>query len=299
MHRILVATLLLACTFMLGAARDIRDSSLETAGALGAAIIDLDHHVALGHIPGAVAVTKFGYNPALTSPTVEESVWDVPGLGGPLLCNTVVTTTPTVLYLSSSDEADAGKVVRIQGTTTDNVAQELDVLLGADNTETGTVFVAAGTWLRVNRMIAILDDLEGDVYLHIDSEDEATVDGIPDTPLTDIVAGITAGENQTLQACYRVPAGFVAVIQQMCMGNATIGGENDVTFRFRGQRGGLATRTLTLYTLGAGDLQCIATVPPRVFPAGIDLSITGAATTQAASATFGFLLLPDSHSYSR
>jgi hypothetical protein len=278
-----------------GETRDIRQSALDTADVLGEVTMSLDHSVALGYVPGATAITKFGYNPALTSPTVEESLWDVPSLSGPLRCNTVVTTTATALFLSSSDEADAGEVVRVQGTTTGNVAQQLDVTLGADNTETGTEFVAAGTWLRVNRMFALGGDLVGDVYMHIDSVDGATKDGIPDTTVTDIVAAITAGENQTLQACYRVPAGFVAVLQQQCFGNATIGGSNDANFRLRGKVGATASRTLTLYTVGSGDQMCINTTPPRVFPAGIDLEITGAATTQAGSATFGFLLLPEDY----
>jgi hypothetical protein len=288
----LLLTLTLVPLVATGETRDIRQSALDTADVLGDVSMSLDHSVALGYVPGAIVVTKFGYNPEMTSPTVEESLWDVPELGGPLRCNTVVTTTPTVLYLSSDDEADAGEIVRIQGTTTDNVAQQLDVALGADNTETGTVFVAAGTWLRVNRMYALGGDLAGDVYLHIDDTDGATVDGIPDTPLTDIVAAITAGENQTLQACYRVPADFVLVLQQQCFGNATIGGTNDANFRLRGKVGTTASRTLVLYTVGGGDQMCISTIPPRVFPAGVDLEITGAATTQAGSATFGFLLLP-------
>jgi hypothetical protein len=280
-------------TLLVGATRDIRHPQLDIQNLTGQTYIDLDHAVALGHIPGAIVVTKFGYNAQMTSPSVEESIWDVPDLGGPLRCNTVVTTTATALFLSSSDEADAGEVVRIQGTTTDNVAQQLDVALGADNTVAGTEFVAAGTWLRVNRMFALGGDLVGDVYMHTDSVDGATKDGIPDSLTGDIVAAISAGENQTLQACYRVPAGFVLMLQQQCFGNATIGGTNDANFRLRGKVGATASRTLVLYTVGGGDQMCIATVPPRVFPAGVDLEITGAATTQAGSATFGFLLLPE------
>jgi hypothetical protein len=289
----LYCAMLIFPLMLVGATRDIRHEQLDVQNITGEPVMSLDHAVALGHIPGAIVVTKFGYNPEMSSPTVEESIWDAPELGGPLRCNTVVTTTPLALFLSSSDEADAAEVVRIQGTTTDNVAQQIDVTLGADNTVAGTEFVAAGTWLRVNRMYALGGDLVGDVYLSIDDADGGTKDGIPDTPLTDIVAVITAGENQTLQACYRIPAGFVAVLQQQCFGNATIGGTNDANFRLRGKIGATASRTLVLYTVGGGDQMCINTTPPRVFPAGLDLEITGAATTQAGSATFGFLLLPE------
>ncbi|MHC4302076.1 MAG: hypothetical protein ACYS7Y_32840 [Planctomycetota bacterium] len=284
----LTILILLASVALLGAARDVRDTSKKTAGVH---FPDYTMSVAIGAIPGAFTVNKFGYNSALTSSATEESVWDAPDLGGPVRCFTVLGTTPATLYLSSSAAGDATESVTIEGLTTDYVAQTATVALGAAAVTSGTVPAAAGTWLRVNRMYATSTALTGDIYLANDNTD-ADTNGVPDAPLTTIVSVIDAGENQTLQACYTVPAGFTAVQTDGCISNLGTG-TPAVTFRFRTSVEGAASRTKTKLSVADELSICNSVTPPRVFTEKTDIEVTGAATTQAAGATFGLIVIPN------
>jgi hypothetical protein len=255
-------------------------------------MIPFDHAASLGILSGYYTVTKFGYNAEITDGD-EESVWDVPDLGGPERCNTVVTDTATALFLSSSAAGDATETVMIEGLTTDFVSQAIEVTLGATAVTTGTVPAAAGTWLRINRMYATSADLAGDVYVS-DSATDSDTDGIPDD-LGTIVAAITAGENQTLQACYTVPVGYVALMSGMCFTNSVLGGANTLDFRIRKTDNidGFTSRTQMMHTIGSGDTMCYSADPPMIFSEKTDIEITGAGTTQAATATFGLILIPN------
>jgi hypothetical protein len=171
--------------------------------------------------------------------------------------------------------------------------KETIVALGADNTETGTEFVLIGTALRVNRAYAVSAAIAGNIYIHIDSVDGATKDGEPDTPSTDIIAVITAGENQTLQACYTVPLGFKAMMVSKCMSNTGIGGSDIITYRERKSTNNGPNKTQELLGLGDDVSICPVIRPPKVYDEKTDIEITGAALTQAATATFGLILVPN------
>jgi hypothetical protein len=295
MKRLLILTALLLAATATGETREIRHGNLDIIGEFGHANETIQQHVALGHVPGAYTVNKFGYNAAVTG-APEESIWDAPDLGGPLRCFTVLDQTPATVYFSSSNAADAGKTVTVEGLTTGYVTQNTTVTLGVAAATSGTVFTAGGTWLRINRMYAASDGLTGDIYAHVDATD-ADTNGIPDSPSTEIVAVITAGENQTLQACYTVPDGKIAMAKHACISNTTLGGADSVDFRSRIELEGGPNRTQNLYTLGAGATVCFDLEPARVFPEHSDIEITGSGTTQAASATFGLLIMPENYQH--
>jgi hypothetical protein len=275
---------------LVGAARDVRQSAKETQNQLGTPTITLEDHSALGHVPGVFTINKFGYNAAITG-APEESVWDVPDLGGPLRCFALTDQTPAVMYISSSAAGDATESITIEGLTTGYVAQTATVALGATAATTGTVLTAAGTWLRINRMYAASTAVTGDIYVANVATDTDT-DGIPDD-LATIVAAITAGENQTLQGCFTVPAGYVAVLTDFCVSNGVEAGANTLDFRVRTSIAGAASRTKNLFTVGAADTLCQEINPPMVFTEKTDIEFTGSGITQPATATFGMILIPE------
>jgi hypothetical protein len=281
-------------TLLVGATRDLRQSALDVEHTLGTPVMASHENIALGRVPGAFVVTKFGYNAEVTDAD-EESIWDVPDLGGPERCNTVVTDTATALFISSSAAGDATETVMIEGLAAGFVLQTLEVTLGATATTTGTVPAAAGTWLRVNRMYATSDDLTGDTYLS-DAATDTDTNGIPDD-LGTIVAAISAGENQTLQSCYTIPAGYVAILAKLCVSNTVLGGANALDFRIRitDNAAGATSRTQVMYTQASGSTLCTDTDPNRIFTEKTDIEVTGAGTTQAATTTFGLILLPEGY----
>jgi hypothetical protein len=290
----LYCAMLIFPLMLVGATRDIRQPALDTERTLGAPAMDAHENIALGQVPGAFVITKFGYNAEVTDAD-EESIWDVPDLGGPERCNTVVTDTATALFLSSSAAGDAAETVMIEGLAAGFVIQTLEVTLGATQVTTGTIPVAAGTWLRINRMYATSADLAGDVYVS-DAATDTDTDGVPDD-LGTIVAAITAGENQTLQSCYTIPADYVAILSKVCVSNTVLGGANALDFRIRmtDNAAGATSRTQVMFTQASGTTNCTETDPHRIFTEKTDIEITGAGTTQAATTTFGLILLPEGY----
>lgn len=240
-------------------------------------------------------VNKFGYNNDVD--TAEESLWDMndlPTAGlGPPRCFTNMAAAAD-LYVSSDDIADATLEIAIEVLDANYVLSTVTMALGAV-VGTGTVFeqIGSATLLRVNRAYATGTGFTGNIYIHLDDVDGDT-NGIPDAPATDIVAGITAGENQTLQACYTVPAGFTANITSWCISNVSqLAVGTAVTFRARGTLFGTdAARTQNLLTIGNETTVCTPVIPYNTFPEKTDIEATGSdASNQGAAATFGILLI--------
>jgi hypothetical protein len=144
-------------------------------------------------------------------------------------------------------------------------------------------------------MYATSADLTGDVYVS-DAATDTDTDGVPDD-LGTIVAAISAGENQTLQSCYTVPADYIAVMTEMCASNTVLGGANAIDFRVRltDNAEGATSRTQLMHTTASGATLCVSMDPPRIFTEKTDIEITGAGITQAATATFGLILLPEDY----
>ncbi len=240
-------------------------------------------------------INKFGFNGDVD--TAEESIWDMDDLptsgAGPARCfdNMAVAAD---LYISSSSDSDVGMIVTVEGLDANWDLFELDVTLGSDaGTGTTNVQIGSVNLLRINRAYAVSDQLVGDVYIHKDAVD-ATGDGIPDTPATDIVAGITAGENQTLQACYTVPSGYYVLVSTVCLVNSSqAAAGTSVTLRQRisDSSGVDVSRTQLLLTLGNETSECVNIIPPIRIDTKTDIEFTGSdATSQAAAVTFGMFL---------
>lgn len=239
-------------------------------------------------------VAKFGFNDDLDS--AEESIWDVQELGGPARCFTIMGTTPQAVYLSSDDENDASDnnavSVTVEYLDSTWAAQTLVVALGAAVASgTTSVQISGGTILRINRMFATTTAAVGNVYASIDAD--SGVDGVPDDPANQIVAGITIGRNQTLQACFTVELGSNALMKAYTVGNDS----NVGTIRFELRRSieGGASRTTELHPVGANTPLQVLHPVPIVFVEKTDIEITGTGVSpnNDASATFGLLILPE------
>jgi hypothetical protein len=247
-----------------------------------------------------MTVSKFGAN--LDVDATEESIWDMndlPTAGtGPARCFTNMAAAAN-LYVSSDDNADATDEITIEVLDANYVFSTIVMDLGAIS-GTGTAFtqIGAATLLRVNRAYASDVAFTGNIYIHKDSDADDSTDGIPDTPATDIVAGITAGEDQTLQACYTVPAGYHAFITNSCVVNTSEAAAGTaVTFRQRKTEfGASSSRTQLLITLGDETSECVSINPPVRLEAKTDFEYTGGGVgvlNQGTAATFGMYLYRD------
>ena len=243
-------------------------------------------------------VNKFGFNGDVD--TTEESIWDADDLpsggAGPGRCFANIGTTAADMYVSSDDAADATLGISIEVLDASWDVSTVTMNLGAATGGTGTLFTQIGTatMLRVNRAFATGDDFTGNIYIHTDTSDTGP-DGIPDAA-GDIVAVITAGENQTLQACYTCPNGMDCLLTQFCIGNLSqAAASQDVTFRLRRSVEGAASRTTEIMTLADSVTACVRHNPPIVFDEKTDIELTAdaAGASQGTSGTFDILLLPE------
>jgi hypothetical protein len=257
--------------------------------------MSLGESAASGNLGSITTVNKFGRNQ--DADTTEDSIWEGSDVGGPIRCFDVLGTTAAALYISSDHQDDAGLDVTVEYLDSDWDVNTITQTLGAVANGTATEFVQLGseTILRVNRAYATDTALTGNVYIHIDSVDAAAKDGIPDTILTDLVAVITAGENQTLQACYTVPNGFNALLTQFCTTNVNTAANAVVEFRLRKSVAGAASRVQELMQLGESIYQCTTHDPPIIFNEKTDIELTSDSSANNASATgtFDLILLPN------
>jgi hypothetical protein len=246
-----------------------------------------------GDLIGFYSVNKFGRNQ--DADQTEDSIWEGSDLGGPIRCFDVIGTTAVALYLSSDDENDAAKGVTVQYLDSSWDSQEVNVTLGTASAG-GTVFVQIGseTIMRINRMYATSAALVGNIYAGIDDVDGGT-DGIPDTILTDLVACIVIGENQTLQACYTVPNGYNALLTQFCTTNINTAANAVATFRLRKSVEGAASRVQEILEIGESIYQCTSHSPPIMFGAKTDIELTSdmSGNDGSATGTFDLILQPD------
>jgi len=300
MKRILLA-LGLACLFVVGFANRV-DDTVQIPFSFSAAAGWLNQNDGREFaLKGTHTVNKFGSNGDVD--TAEESVWDgddIAGEGtGPGRCFTILGTTAQAVYLSSDDENDASDnnavSITVQYLDSTWATQTLVVPLGAALASgTTSAQISSGTILRINRMFATTTAPAGNVYASTDTNSGS--DGVPDDPATQMVAGITLGENQTLQACYTTPLGFDALMSQFCIGNLSqAAASQDVTFRLRKAVEGAAARTTELLTLADAVQECIVHDPPIMFAEKTDIELTAdaAGASQGTSGTFDLILVPN------
>jgi hypothetical protein len=138
-------------------------------------------------------VYKFGRNPDIDTGA---------GLPEDIVDNSLAYTWPSsagVAYLSSSNNADV-QTIRVFGLDADYMQQNEEVVLTGN-----TVAATSLSYLRLHRAYVVGSAAPaGDVYVQTGT---AETSGVPDD-LTLVLAKITQGYNQTLQAVYTVPKNF-------------------------------------------------------------------------------------------
>jgi hypothetical protein len=254
---------------------------------------------ALGLIGSAITtVNKFGESGVIS--TSEESIWDAGDLpsaaAGPARCFVNRGVTAAAMNVSSDDATDAGLGISIEVLDSTWTRSIITMNLGVTATTTGTVYepIGSATLLRVNRAFATGDAFTGNIYIHTDVDDNGT-DGVPDLPSGQIIAVITAGEDQTLQACYTVPLGYSALMKTFHVSNTGLATPKFVTFRIRKSVAGAAARTQKKFTLLNGVSEEQNPNPPILFTEKTDIEITAIGEgTAAATGTFDIILFPNS-----
>lgn len=169
-----------------------------------------------GDIPGYDYIHKFGANPSIT--TTLETVWAQGGI------YTYPSDSGVTLYISSSENTDAGKSINISGLDENFLEKSVTITLDGTDAETKTE-ITGHTWTRIFRAFnAGSTDLDGDVYIY---EDDTVSAGVPDTA-TKIRAKIVAAEQQTQLALYTIPANKIGCVNRASMSS---GRNVDIDFK--------------------------------------------------------------------
>lgn len=240
-------------------------------------------YIAAAQVHGVRTVYKFGQNPDVDAAT-DEDVWDCPEIGA----NTVYPfpAAAQTIYVSSDDATDVGIPIVVSGLDANWELQEnaVGVLNGLATVEVGTGL----TWMRVWRGLnGGGTALTGNVYIHLDSD--AGADGIPDTPLTDIIACIRIGEEQTLMAIFTTPMGYTSYITQADahLAAAATGGV-DLVGQGRNFGGVFRTGLRASITSGADSIIALVFDPPQMVPAKTDFKIRADSTANNNNVTGTF-----------
>lgn len=219
--------------------------------------------VAKGEMNNFSGVTKFGYNPAISSVGFE-TIWD--GSNTYTYASTATTATAT----SSDTASDNGSTVEVQG-----LDQNYDLA-----TETITVGGAASTkqFARVFRARMINANTG-----------TANVGTISITVNSITVAQITAGYGQTLMCVYTVPRNYCAYITQLDVGSSK-DLENEIRLIVREIDNGNAWNTKEFITTRGGFMSKPYFFPLKL-PEKTDIElIAKASATSAISAGFELFL---------
>lgn len=215
--------------------------------------------IAAGLVDGYSHINKFGFNPTIGSGTWE-TVYDGSNAYTYL-------TTAGVATLASTDPADNGKTVEVQGLDENYNLVVEDVLIGASSIT---------TFIRIFRMIF----KDGTVTTNVGII-TATVGGA-------VKASILAGKGQTLMAIYTVPAGKTAYLLKL---QCNVTKSTDVQFRLMAKPFGGAFNIKGLFGTFGVPVEYNYPVP-LVFTEKTDIEIqTLCGNTAAAGALFDLILV--------
>lgn len=253
------------------------------------------------------SVNIFGEN--ADNDAAEEAIWDGSDLAGPVRCFDVIGTTAVALYISSDDESDASNgaapiTVTVEALDADwDPVTFTDISLGVASAG-GSVFAQIGsvTLMRINRAyVSGTNPALGNIYIGTDTAD-GDADGIPDTVLTELVAGIVIGNNQTAQGCYTVPNNYNGFLSHFCTTHVDTAANTTMSFALRSSVEGAASRVQESYSLLESVTRCFPNTPPHSPPimfgekTDIELTSTAGAANAAASGTFDLVLIDDKKS---
>jgi hypothetical protein len=202
--------------------------------------------VSKGQVAGASSEYKFGFNPDVNG--TEESIWSH---GGDYPWAAAAFTA----FISSSSTADTSagtgaQTVTIEGLDENYAAQSVTVNM---NGQTQVQIGDASGWLRVNRVFVATSGsggtAAGDIYVAV----SGVSSGVP-TGAT--YAKVVAGDNQTQQAIYTVPAGFSFYTDDVTFTAAISLANKNVTANFATREFGSNTfRTRLIQTLQSNSLR--------------------------------------------
>lgn len=241
--------------------------------------------LARGQIYNHRHIFKYGYNGAVGASA--ETIWFQGGVY-------TWSSAAVKLKISSSSTDDDGdpagtgaNTVTVQGL--DGNYAEISETVTLDGT---TPVETTATFLRTHRMFVATAGAgltNAGVIYAADTGDTYTTPGVPNTA-TGIRSTIGAGEGQTLQAFYTVPAGYTGYVANITASSAD--GTNSSVVTFRARESGGAFRTKNKFVTFKGTYPLDFPVP-QVFSEKTDLEIiaTGNASPTDVAATFDLILV--------
>lgn len=174
--------------------------------------------VGLGLIPGQTGLNKFGYNPNIG--TSEEDIWDVGGdWPGPLDSAVQFNIASTSLLDDGSPPGTGAQTVQIYGL--DGSYALADESVTMDGTSD---VLTSGSYFVVFRMVVTAAGSTGSNAGNITAT--ASASG------SSAMAQITQNLNQTLMACYMVPAGHTLALSGYYYGVDQGGAALDLSLKF-------------------------------------------------------------------
>jgi hypothetical protein len=249
----------------------------------------LDEHfelqLARGQIHNHSHVHKYGFNGSVG--TGDDTIWLQQG-------DYTWSSAAVKLKISSSSAADDGDPVGTGALTV--TVEGLDgnyAEISETVTMNGTTPVETNaTFLRTHRMYVVTAGTgltNAGVIYAADTGDTYGTPGVPDTA-TGIRSTIGAGEGQTLQAFYTVPAGYTAYLVQVAAGS--VNGTNATTITLRSRVEGGAFRTQDKFIVFK-DMLTMRYPIPTVFAEKTDIEMKGdaAASTTDVAANFDLILV--------
>lgn len=225
--------------------------------------------VSKGQVVGASPEYKFGFNPDVNG--IEESIW---GYGGDYPWAAAAFTA----FISSSSTADTSagtgaQTVTIEGLDENYASQSVTVNM---NGQTQVQIGDASGWLRVNRVFVVTSGsggtAAGDIYVAV----SGVSSGVPTGA---VYAKILAGDNQTQQAIYTVPAGSTFYADDASFTAAISIANKNVTAKLVSSNFGSNTfRTRLVQTLQS-DILIIPFDYPLAFPEKTDIECRASSDT--------------------
>ena len=242
-----------------------------------------DLQLARGQVYNHRHIFKYGYNGACGA--TSETIWFQSGVY-------TWSSAAVKLKISSSAAADdaastGARTVTVEGL--DGNYAEISETVTMDGT---TPVETDATFLRTHRMYVVTAGTgltNAGVIYAADTGDTYGTPGVPDTA-TGIRSTIGAGEGQTLQAFYTVPAGYTAYLYNITSSSFNATNSSDVTLVSRLVGG--AFRTQNKFTVFKGSFLMPYSVPV-VFPEKTDLEmrVVGNASATDASGTMDIILV--------
>lgn len=236
--------------------------------------------LARGQIYNHSHVFKYGFNAAVG--TTAETIW----LQGAAY-NWIPTAAAMKVSSASANDTAAGtgaRTIRVEG-----LDANFDVLTEDVTMDGQTQVTTTGVFYRVHRAYVLtagsVNTNDGIIYVYTGTE----TTGTPDVAGT-VYTTIGAGEGQTLQAIYTIPAGYTGYMTQIEAGSKD--GTNATTITLRTRVNGGAFRTQQKFIVFKSTSQLYHDIPITIAEK-TDVEVQGdaAASTTDVAASFDLILV--------